>query len=593
MAKKLFLKVLALYRFSSGKVIMSLVLSILLGFLEGANMLLLLPLLIMAGVAGGSSNGIGVVVEHYISGAKVSLPIVLAVYVGVNFVQAWLQRYDAILNTKLKESFAAVTYTRFYEMVTYARWEFFLRVRKNDIMHVLSAELPKVHSGVFSILQMVASLIMVLVQLSLAFLLAPYLTILIICCGVGLSFCLQFSLRRTQAMSKTMSQYAGDLFFAMHEHFNGIKEVKSYGAEVQQIRYIEQHWRQVGRVLLDLTKLHSQTQLIYKMGAVVFISLFYYCGVAVFHSDPRELLIVFVIFSRLWPRFSAFQAFFQSIAMMLPALQAVEELQSQCILAREGGISGNCSVPAEMFVLQQGIRVENVSFRYGSDFERYAVREAAFSLPVGTTTAVVGASGAGKSTLGDLLLGLLTPESRERWVDGVQLRAGELTRWRQSIGYVPQEAFLFNTSIRDNLIWARMDATEDDLWQALEMAAIAEFVRGLPDGLSTDVGDRGVRLSGGERQRLVLARALLRQPALLILDEATSALDGGNERRIQAAIEQLKGKQTILIIAHRMSTVRHADQILVMHQGRIVEQGTYERLMARKSSKFYDLACSV
>lgn len=148
-----------------------------------------------------------------------------------------------------------------------------------------------------------------------------------------------------------------------------------------------------------------------------------------------------------------------------------------------------------------------------------------------------------------------------------------------------------NATIRENLLWACPDATEEGMWEALRLASIESFVKSLPDGLDTVVGDRGVRLSGGERQRVALARALLRKPSVLILDEATSSLDTENEKRIQQAIESLQGKLTMVVIAHRISTIRNAESILVLEQGRIVERGNYQSLMRKKDSRFYALAC--
>lgn len=175
-------------------------------------------------------------------------------------------------------------------------------------------------------------------------------------------------------------------------------------------------------------------------------------------------------------------------------------------------------------------------------------------------TAIVGKSGAGKSTLIDLLMGLLQPEKGQVLLDGIPLNGDNVNAWRRALSYVPQEPFLFNVSIRENLLLVEPRANEKQLWEALEFAAAAEFVKKLPQGLDTHIGDRGVRLSGGERQRLVLARAILRKPEILILDEATSALDTENEAKIQEALEQLKGTTTIIVIAHRLSTIRNADQ---------------------------------
>jgi ATP-binding cassette subfamily C protein len=212
------------------------------------------------------------------------------------------------------------------------------------------------------------------------------------------------------------------------------------------------------------------------------------------------------------------------------------------------------------------------------------------TIPARQVTAICGPSGAGKSTLADLLLGLLQPSAGRILIDGEPLAGSRLHAWRQSIGYVPQETFLFHDTVRANLLWARPEATESEVRAALRAAAAAEFVSQLPDGLDTVTGDRGVRLSGGERQRLALARAILRQPSLLVLDEATSSLDTQNEQFIQQALERLHGELTIVIIAHRLSTVRVADQIIVLKGGRMVETGAWDDLCQREGGVFRELA---
>jgi ATP-binding cassette subfamily C protein len=204
-------------------------------------------------------------------------------------------------------------------------------------------------------------------------------------------------------------------------------------------------------------------------------------------------------------------------------------------------------------------------------------------------TAIVGTSGAGKSTLADLIMGLIEPQDGAVLIDDVPLDAERLHAWRGCIGYVAQETFLFNDTVRANLLWAYPGATEDELRTALRLAAADDFVARLPDGMETVLGDRGVRLSGGEQQRLALARALLRKPSVLILDEATSNLDSENERRIQGAIEALHGGITIVAITHRLSTIRNADIIYVLENGRVIETGDWTSLTAGGTGRFLEL----
>ncbi|HEX2077597.1 MAG TPA: ABC transporter ATP-binding protein, partial [Longimicrobium sp.] len=190
------------------------------------------------------------------------------------------------------------------------------------------------------------------------------------------------------------------------------------------------------------------------------------------------------------------------------------------------------------------------------------------------------------------VMGLVSPREGRIVVDGRAVDESWLGAWRSGIGYVAQDTLLFNDTVLANLLWARPEATEAEVWEALRLAAAEGFVAALPDGAATVIGERGVRLSGGERQRLALARALLRRPALLILDEATSALDAENERRIRDAIQRLHGSMTILMITHRLPSVRDADVVHVMEAGRLVESGTWAELMSRPGGRFRRLWAS-
>jgi ATP-binding cassette subfamily C protein len=186
-------------------------------------------------------------------------------------------------------------------------------------------------------------------------------------------------------------------------------------------------------------------------------------------------------------------------------------------------------------------------------------------------------------------MGLNSPERGEVLVNGHPLKDELLLSLRQAISYVPQDAFLFNTSVRENLLTVNAQASEKELWEALEFAMADQFVKNLPQGLDTVIGDRGMKISGGERQRLVLARAILKKPALLILDEATSALDTNNENKIKESIDRLKGKVTIVVVAHRLSTIQAADQVLVLEEGKVIQKGSFDQLAYEEEGAFHKL----
>ena len=229
--------------------------------------------------------------------------------------------------------------------------------------------------------------------------------------------------------------------------------------------------------------------------------------------------------------------------------------------------------------IQQGIELRNVGLRYAPELDP-ALTDINLTLPRGQTVALVGSSGAGKSSIADLLAGLYDPTEGEILVDGTSMATFDLGSWQKRLGVVSQDTFLFNATIADNIAFGTPEATRAAIETAAAQAQAARFIKALPEGLDTLVGERGYRLSGGQRQRLSLARAILRDPELLILDEATSALDSESERLVQQAIDCFERKHTVLVIAHRLSTIVNADLICVLEKGEIVEQGDHSELIS-------------
>ncbi len=240
-------------------------------------------------------------------------------------------------------------------------------------------------------------------------------------------------------------------------------------------------------------------------------------------------------------------------------------------------------------VLKGEIEFQNVCFAYPSRKTYQVLHDISFNIPAGTQLALVGTSGSGKSTIAQLILRFYEPDSGKIIVDGKNYCEYDLSLFRQHIAIVPQDVMLFGGSIYDNILYGNVNATKEEVIEAARRANAYDFIMQFPDQFNTVVGDRGIQLSGGQRQRIAIARALLRNPSILILDEATSNLDSESERLVQSALDTLMKGRTSIVIAHRLSTILNADNIIVLQHGRIVQQGSYEELMKDASGFFYTL----
>lgn len=461
---------------------------------------------------------------------------------------------------------------------------FFLRKRTSDLINMMTTELARVLAGISGFLQFLTSLLFTLVQIAFAFWLSPKMTLAVLVCAALLSIFSRRFIRKAKRLGSRSTELGKTYLGGITDQLNGIKDIKSNNLEQPRLEWLHAFTGEVKQEQLDYTRLRSNSQLLYKLSSTLLIAVFIFVSFRFMQVQGPNLLLVILVFTRLWPTFSTLQSLLEQLASVVPSFKQLQSLQQECLAASEHEADqGGERVPP--MTLEYGLEARNVDFRYHAG-EEYSLQNVNVRIPARQMTAIVGRSGAGKSTLVDLLMGLMQPENGEILADGEPVTGERLLSYRRSIGYVAQDPFLYNATIRDNLMMIKPDAEEAELWEALEFASSADFVRKLPDGLDTLLGDRGVRLSGGERQRLVLARAIIRKPSILVLDEATSALDTENEQRIQEALERIKASVTVIVIAHRLSTIRDADQILVIDQGRVIQQGVYSGLASEKGGMF-------
>lgn len=555
------------------------------GLLEGIGVLLLVPMLSMSGMLdmdAGSIPVIGRLDLAFGQSQGVNLTIVLCIYVLLVMGQGYLKRSLAIGNAKIHQAFMRHLRLDTFGALIRANWEFHVAKRKSDFVNTLTSEIARVSGAMNMLLQMAASLLFTLIQLALAFWLSAELAAFVLVCGLGVALLSRRFVRQSKDAGQQSTNLSKTYFAGLMDQLSGIKDIKSNSLEQSRMTWMASLEGQMQQEQLKHVKIKSTSQFVYQAAAGLLIAAFLLFAVLVLKAGTEQLLLIIVIFSRLWPRFGGIQSNLESLFAAIPAFHSVRQTQLECREAAEFLAEDFPGQGGKPVVIRHMLECRGVSFRYNRQEPNYALKDIHLQIPAKRMTALIGRSGAGKSTLVDLIMGLVTPERGEVLIDGAPLGGDLLKSFRKSISYVPQDPFLFNASIRENLLLISEEASEEEIWEALEFSASADFVRQLPLGLDTVVGDRGVRLSGGERQRLVLARAILRNPSVLILDEATSALDTENERNIQEALERLNGKMTIVVIAHRLSTIRNADQVIVLDEGGIVQRGIFSQLANEK-----------
>jgi len=564
--------------------------SVLVGTFAGASALALLPLLGLIGLA--ETNWDAPALEAASAALRslppaVALAIALGAYVSFSVLQYALQRAVTIRNVALMQGFGRELRLGVYEALLRADWLFFLKARKTDLTTSLTSDIARVIHGTHVVLQFVSSIAFTVVQAAIALWLSPQITAFVLLCGTALALVSRKRLEKAKELGGSTSELGKAYLAEVTDQLNGMKEIKSNNLAESRLDGIRSLTDGMVREQLGYVRLKTSTDLFYQSASAALVAAFVFVSVTLFQAKLDQLLIVLVIFARLWPRFAGMQASLQQLASSMPAFEAIERLERDCRAFAERTAEPEEEEERAPFRLERGIECRDVSFRYGESGDaEYALRDVRLFVPADRTTAIVGRSGAGKSTLVDTLMGLIRPERGDVLVDGRRLSDAEWAALRDSIGYVPQEPYLFNGTIRDNLRMTQPRATEEQMWRALSFAAADDFVAKLPEGLDTTIGDRGIRLSGGERQRLVLARAMLRKPSILILDEATSALDAENESKIQEALERLQGRVTVVVIAHRLSTIRHADQVVVLERGRIAQAGPFRELAEDRDGAF-------
>ena len=463
-----------------------------------------------------------------------------------------------------------------YQKITSLPLGFFSEERKGDIIARMSGDVQEIENSIMSSLEMLfKNPILIICYFAALIFISWELTVFTLIIVPIMGWFMGWVGRKLKAQSIKAQALWSDTMSQVEETLGGLRIIKAFCAEKKMNRRFDQintaYRNDIMRVNIRQSSAHPMSEF---LGTIMIIIVLWFGGVLVLNnhtlSGPIFIYYMVMLYSIINP-LKDFSKAGYNIPKGLASMERVDK-----ILMAENTIK-EPKHPKRLPSFEHQIEFRNVAFKYG---EQWVLKDINLTIPKGKTIAIVGQSGSGKSTLVDLIPRYYDVQEGEVLIDGINVKDVGIYDLRQLIGNVNQEAILFNDSFRNNIAFGVDNATEKQIEEAARIANAYDFIMASEKGFDTNIGDRGSRLSGGQRQRVSIARAILKNPPILILDEATSALDTESERLVQDALERLMKTRTTVAIAHRLSTIKNADEICVIHEGHIVERGTHEELLA-------------
>ena len=413
-----------------------------------------------------------------------------------------------------------------------------------------------------------------------AFKISPSVTIITTVFGIILFVVFRPILYKIRKASQNVRDSQKQIAHFVNENIVGAKMIKTSGTETEVIARGNVYFQKFRDNSLAMALLNHAVGAVFEPIGFVFIAvliLFYYRSPS---FEIASFTVIIYLIQKIFTFIQQGQSTIQSIISSAPYIQSVNHYRKEVTLNKE-------ILEGDAFTFQNMIEFKNVEFSYDTD--RGILSDISFSIRKGEIVGLIGPSGSGKTTIADLLMRLFPLGRGEITVDGKNIAGIDLNNWRRSIGYMPQDTFLLNDTIENNIRFYNKSLSQDEIVKAAQMANIYDFIQELPEGFNTIIGERGIKVSAGQRQRIALARTLVNNPEIIIFDEATSALDNQSELMIQKTIENLRGKITMLVIAHRLSTIMNSDKLIMIEKGKIIEEGSPDKLLADKDSHFYKI----
>lgn len=556
------------------------------GLLEAIGVNALIPLFSFF-VKGDDRLG-GDVVAQYIKDFFVFLHLpftlpTLLIFICVLFLaKSVFMLYFNQLRTSIRLEYERTAMTSLYRDTLYSDWPYLSKQKIGHLETVIMTNVRQSARLLESIARHVGVVTELTMYLFIALTISKAVTIMTLVLGAFIFLVFKPLLYRVRNMSRETEVLNREVARHVNESIGGMKIIKAMGSEDSFVTISSSYFERYRHLLTRISLINNFMITFIQPISVIFISLVVAFAYYRTSYNLGALAAIIYLIQKMFAHIQSIQSFVQIVSNDIPYVQGILAYQEQAAKFDERDAVRKTTP----FSFQDKLSFDDVSFGYSETPEEKVLKNISFDIKKGSTVGLIGKSGSGKTTIFDLVLRLLKPTSGAVKIDGTDIQNIDVSLWRSHLAYVPQDAFLLNDTIYNNIVFYNKDIKKEDVERAAKLAHLDEFISELKDGYETIAGERGVRLSGGQRQRIAIARALARRPEILLLDEATSALDVESEVYVQQAIKELKGTMTIFIIAHRLGTVADSDTLLVIEDGNIIESGRPADLLKDKETYY-------
>jgi ABC-type multidrug transport system fused ATPase/permease subunit len=512
---------------------------------------------------------------------NLTLEVGLALFVAIIVLRAGLGWRRDTWQTDVEQQFQMSMRIELYETLSRTELYRLQQLRTSQFIQSTQVEIRQAQRAANIIFRLFSQVLDLGAYFAVAVILSAKMTLFAVACGVLGALILVPLVTKTHALSERQVGVRGRMLTNLMEHLQGIRTARVLGLNEKFLEDFRQRCYEAAVGNSRLTRLASSSTLVFEVVAVLVLASFVYAGLTFFHVEASVFVVLLIVFVRIFPAIGGLQSQVQQFVSNLPSFRHYLDLLSDLREHEEVVVE---SSDRTRLLMRETLALRDVSFGYQTNGP-LILKNVSLTITIGDLTAIGGQSGAGKSTLADIASGLLPPQSGEVLLDGRALDNRERVLWRREVGVVPQEGFLFDDTIRNNLLCVKPDASDKELWGVLDTVNARGFVEANSDMLDRNVGERGGLLSGGERQRLSIARALLRRPQLLILDEPTNNLDEASEKALFEVLEKLKRATTLLVISHDQQILERADRLFQVDGGQLVAESTRRVSHLEKSAE--------